>query len=367
MPLSVGSNYFLRRLGKFDVTRMTGRMSIVRKNVLDEFGQPWIGRGANNGHGELSIDTDCAEMASRGLNCIRIIPREWGTYQGVITDSYDATSSSVGKVNLAYLANIVKRCRQAKAAGLKVILALDSNCGQAERVGDMVCDMGTGSPQTFFTPGGAARRALHIASARNYARTLLGLVDFYEPLVEPFPSVTLPTGNVMADVQLFQDQMRNAILAEDPAALFIIGPAPGYQNGAVYNWHNPDWDRQSNTMYTCNLLDGAATDTVGLPARIQNLTNLRRDFKCPVFVQQVGTKESSDSPPYPLMANVLDALNTAAGGSIGWTLWEWCSAGVPFHPDSYGPYNSTGAPTRILNTQRMACLTTAATAPRFSS
>jgi len=323
-----------------------GRMTISGDQILDENGRPWVGRGFNEGHGELSNSNDAHEMAERGFNCVRIVPRFWGTWGGTILDSEDDTQTSL--VAATYLVYIRSRVIEAKQAGLKVILAFDTNCGQAERVGDATCAIGTGSPQTLWTAGGATKRTQFKAVQRWYARMLRGLVDFYEPVVEPNPTTTIPTGVVDDDVKLFQTEARNEILAEDPQALFIMGPAPAYTSGRVFAWFNPAW--VGNTVYTCNLLDNASSDPAGLPAKIANLTKLRSTYGAPVFVQQVGTLLSSD-PTNANLANVLNLMNTASGGPIGGTVWEWISPIAT----AYGPYAGSQT-SRTLNADRMAVL-----------
>lgn len=334
------------------------RMSVSGKKILDENGKYWCPRGVNYGHGELGVDGDAQEIADRGFNSVRIIPRKWGTYSGSTTDS-DANGATTEEVLTSYFDTVRLRVLQAKAAGLKVLLAFDSNCGQTERVADTTCALGLGSPQTFWTTGGATKLDQHVNQIRYYARALCGLVDFWEPIVEPNPAATIPSGDLHTDVWAVQDRIRNVILAEDPGALFIIGPAPSYQNSALSGWFNSAWDSQSNTIYTNNELSNAMTNGggSGMPNDISNLVSMRSTNKVPVVIQQMGTT-LTDDPDGSLLVSGATLLNQASGGSIGWWYWEWVSQ----NSNSYGPYSGNpGA--RALNTTRMSQLQALAAAP----
>lgn len=343
-------------VAKIALTR--NRMSVSGKNILDENGNPWVARGFNYGHGELGTDQDAAIVKALGGNGVRIIPREWGTYSGTTVDSYDPTSPISGFVNIAYFAGVVKRVVQAKLQGLKVILAFDSNCGQTERVGDATCALGLGSPQTFWTTGGLTRLSYHENAIRTYARTLRGLVDFWEPVVEPNPTTTIPTGVIKTDVWTVQDTIRNIILSEDPAALFIIGGL-SYTNNSLVNWYNSAWASQSNTIYTCDELSNAVTNGggAGMPNDVLNLTGFRTAAVAPVCVQQFGDT-ITDDPDGSLLASAANLLSTAAGGSIGFWIWELVSTGS----NSYGPMS--GSPgSRAINQARMDLMQSILRAP----
>ncbi len=346
-----------------DVTSLrTGRMSVSGKNILDENGNPWVCRGVNIGQTELYLEGDMALIAALGFNCVRIVCRKWGTYGDSNYDS-DSNGATVSSIQTAYFDRLVRRVIEAKAAGLKVDLAFDSNCGQFERTGDAVCELGTGSPQTLWTAGGATKRTQHRAQIRYYARTLLGLVDFYEPIVEPSPATTIPTGVLKTDIQTFQNEVRTDVLAEDPAALFIIG-GTSYYNNALANWYRADW--VGNTVWTCNELSNAMANTdPNWAADVANIVSFRSTAGVPVLIQQAGTTVGDD-PTNSILTSRLNDLNTASGGSIGWIYWEMVSKGAG---GGYGWYtaNVPNINDRTLNSGRRTALQTAANAAKVAA
>jgi hypothetical protein len=317
-----------------------GRMSIVGKNIYDQNGTFFVPVGFNQGHGELTTAGDPAEDVSMGANTVRIIWRVWGPYDH---DGHGTTRDGLqigapGNFIADYLEGIVTRIEQAKAAGLKVQLAGDSNCGQSGNQG-MPGDTSTytyctisGVPGTnFFTPEGAAMRAAYYVCWRWLARRCFGMVDFYEPLVEP----SAPTATQDSTWAL-QNELRQIILQEDPHALFVIGGYPAYFVSAINGAFHPSWAGDNRTILTCDMLNNVVIDRTGFPSKLASCTSARTTYNCPVMINQIGSN-SSDDPDDTLLGGTLTDLMSASGGSIGYTIWEKVSVST----GSFGMYTQT--------------------------
>jgi hypothetical protein len=328
-------------------------MSISGKNVLNTDGTPFVFRGYNQGHGELTMDHDPIQDVQDGANTVRIIWRVWGDYggeNGIIVDGQDINGP--GRLNFDYLEGIVDRVRKAKAAGLKVDLAGDSNCGQSgKQDADMIlyCTIGSTPGCNFYMPDGQQQLGYFLEAWRWLARRLLGLVDFYEPLVEP----SAEEGNVAATWAI-QSKIRQIIMQEDPAALFIMGPWPAYQVPSIGDAYNPAWAADNNTILTANLLDSAVVNSETIATKVGQFVSARNTFNVPVMVNQIGSNSSSD-PTDSYLNTALGLLDSAAGGSVGYTIWEKVSVNL----GSYGTFiqDTIGGP-RTEKPNRRAVIST---------
>lgn len=322
-----------------------GRMKVDGRRILvpDANGVyvDWCGRGFNNGHGELTNDTDADQQAAIGATWQRQECHKWGTWLGRIEDLDDPLLAS--GLEPVGLARMVRHAMQAVASGQRTNWGWDSNCGQKYRAGDTKC-MINGQVETFWTEGGQDRFQEHLKSAAWVARTMRGFIDTYEPVIEPDPSGTTqptwPTGDPKTDITAKQEEFMIAVLEEDPGACFLIGNAPGYQTSKIFDWFVPRWVGRFPVIYTVDLLDNASTDP-NLPARIANLLKVRDTYGVPVAVQQVGTVKNApagsgirDDPHDDHLRDVLTQLNEAEGGSVPWTWWEWISPSA----GDYGPW-----------------------------
>jgi hypothetical protein len=321
-------------------------MYINSKNIMNVDNTPFIIRGFNEGHGELTIPNDPYEDRSLGANTVRIIFREFGPYGTVIKDGLEVDSP--GNLKPAYLQDIVDRVTAAKRAGLKVILCGDSNCGQngnQDTATATFCTINGLPGQNFWTRDGQPYFQYFLGTWDWLSRQLYGLVDFYEPIVEP----SAPTAT-QVETWILQEKIRNVILKNDPAALFIIGAYPSYFANAMSSSFYAPWAAQGNTIWTCDMLDGTSMNTATVVTDIAILTTFRTTNNVPVMVQQVGTLISND-PNSTALSSVLTALNTASGGSIGFTIWEKVSQSAT----SYGPYAANGVGIdRTVDSTRLA-------------
>lgn len=324
-----------------------GRMSRVGHNILDENGDPWIGRGYVYGQRELWNLSDSAEDLIAGANCVRIMIRAWGGgHDGNSYSGYTQDAESVGDFgdfSTTYLAATKLHFLSAKAAGLKTILALDSNCGQSgnqDVATQGYCSLYDGVDwqpgQNYFTAlGKAQKRAHHVNRGLAILRVLHGLVDFVEFLVEPNPAIT---GGGQADTNELAVQCMNAWLPEDPNLIYILG-GNTYQHGKIADAANQGTVFPTDQIVlTADLLNNSMiTDDATWAAAVADFTSARSSTGYPVFCQQAGTQYSSDADG-SLMASRLNDLRLASGGSIGWTMWEKVSK----FPNSYGPWTDPG-------------------------
>lgn len=310
-----------------------GRLRRSGVNILDENGNPWIGRGYNYGHGELWSPLDPGADVTAGANCFRGVGRAWGDYTAPTMDG--AQLGAFGDYAVSYLAYLKAQFIAARRAGLRTILALDSNCGQGN--GDPTyCTLSATPNQNFWTVLGAAQQLpAHINRGRIMLRVLHGLVDIVEPLVEPNPA-----SNLQTDINAVYLQCMRAWLPEDPSIIFMLG-GQSYQHGKIDNVMSvgTSWPTDQ-IMLTCDYLDNIMTSgSAQFTAAVGDATSARKTTGYPFFGQQCGTVYTSDADG-SLFASNIDQLRTASGGSIGWTFWEKVSKNV----NSYGPWfdNSDG-------------------------
>jgi hypothetical protein len=344
------AKYFGRTRPLGPTLRDKGRMDVSGRNILDENGNPWIGRGYVYGQRELWNTGDSAADAAAGANIARIMVRAWGgghggtTYTGFTKDAENI--GQFGDFDPDYLVQTKRHFQEAKAAGLKTILALDSNCGQSGNQGMPgdtsvygFCSLYDGSAwqggQNYFTALGKAQKLpAHLNRGKMLLRLLHGLVDFIEPLVEPNP---VATGGTQADTNALVVQCMNYWMAEDPDLIWILG-GNTYQHGKISDpvSQGTIFPTQKIVL-TADLLDNAMTvDDVTWAANVTDFTSTRAAANRPVFCQQAGTVVTSDADGSILERRLAD-LQSANGGSIGWTFWEKVSKNL----NGYGPWADT--------------------------
>lgn len=356
--------------------RQRGRMSISGTNILDENGNKWCMRGFVYGEVGLYNDGDCAYDASIGANCVRIMFRTGGGWSGS-GNSYSfpnidgESPGQWGNTLPSYIATVEAQLVAAKRAGLKTILAFDSNCGQnGNQSVDMAayCDLNSdGTGDNFYTAAGATKRSQHITRIQIAVRKWYGLIDFIEPVVEPNPGAT---GNTQTDVDTLSRDVMLAVMKEDPDMIFILGGF-SYQHGKIQDPIGNVTYPTSRIVLTCDLLDSVMSGA-GYASAVQDMTRGRSHQGLPVICQQAGTQISSESGP---VGSATDSVLLQAGlsllrdpngdgsePSIGWTFWERVSKG----PNQYGPWydQSSDGTGRVLGSaNRLNVLKAALTAP----
>ena len=128
----------------------------------------------------------------------------------------------------------------------------------------------------------------------------------------------------------------DAVLAVDPAMLFVIGGQPGYFPNQIGNAFNPAWASpyhrfHNKILLTGNFLSNITTDPVLVASRIQDAVAARTKWNCPIYIQQCGAT-LADDPDNALTNALLTAFRLASGGPFHWTFWEEFSV----YPNSYG-------------------------------
>ena len=317
-------------------------------------GVPTLLKGHGYGHLELALGTDAADDAARGARIVRIPVRMLGLYNSPTKDGYQAQSP--GNLDPAYLQMIVDRVTEAKAAGLFVLLFVDSNCAQKEHTpgdGDYeYCAFGGQPGGNFWSADGQFYRDT-VASTWVYLAMLLrGMIDIHELGPEEAP----PSGSV-ADVKSVYTQFRNAILAAVPEALFLVGPY-SYDVDKIGTIYDASW--ASNTIWTANLLKGATQsgDPPGsnLAGRIATLTSFVDANNAPVFIQQLGTESSVDTDD-TLLDTALTAVEAPSAKLAGYTSWEKVSVFSGSYGEAYLPTANADPATRIYKPNRRSVFT----------
>lgn len=310
----------------------------------------FVPRGFVAGHGELVQSGDEARAASMGANFRRDGLRWWGQYgQGFQVDSeFDLNP---GNINENYFAARKASWQRTQDSGQRVLLFMDSNCGQG--LGGDVCKLDGVTDSDFFMTSGAGKRELFIQAAEYAVSNAKGLIDMIEPIVEPAGSATRES------LWAFQEEFMNRILDIDPDMIFVIG---GLQYGAaqITNCYKKEWAQPFSRFYgkvviTCNFLNNIATNQPLREQRMGLVLQARAQRNCPVLIQQVGTT-IADDPTNVHLDGMLALLEDAAGGPIGYTWWEETS----IFPNSYGPWSLADSndpnSTRVVNTARRDAL-----------
>lgn len=310
----------------------------------------FVPRGFVAGHGELVLPGDEARAASMGANFRRDGLRWWGQYgQGFQVDSeFDLNP---GNINENYFAARKASWQRTQDSGQRVLLFMDSNCGQG--LGGDVCKLDGVTDSDFFMTSGVGKRELFIQAAEYAVSNAKGLIDMIEPIVEPAGSATRES------LWAFQEEFMNRILDIDPDMIFVIG---GLQYGAaqITNCYKKEWAQPFSRFYgkvviTCNFLNNIATNQPLREQRMGLVLQARAQRNCPVLIQQVGTT-IADDPTNVHLDGMLALLEDAAGGPIGYTWWEELS----IFPTSYGPWSLANPndpnSARVVNTARRDAL-----------
>jgi hypothetical protein len=370
---SIYRNWFLRTLGRrgagngyaaitlaaltaiaSGTVTATARMSISGTQILNTNGAPFVPRGMGAGHGELVRVGDEVIAAAMGANVRRIGIRFWtDDTSSYLTDA--ESDADPGHLKPAYWAETLAQINRTRAAGMKVHLFFDSDCGQGVGTG-AVCDLGSGVVNfASNTPESNAKRTKYLEMIMWVISQTIGLVDSIEVLVEPAGNFTEST------YWDFVEEVMDAVLVVDPAMLFVVGGHPNYQATDIGSAFRPGWNEvgspyQNHLIATCNALSNLATNAAQRVDRVNNyMVPARIALNAPVLIQQVGTRTSEDADDAHLDA-MLTLLDQAAGGPIGYMVWEETSV----FSSSYG-FNSlsnTGDPnsSRVVKANRKAVL-----------
>lgn len=317
-------------------------------------GVPTYLKGHGYGHLELALATDAADDAARGARIVRIPVRMLGLYNSRLSDGYQALAP--GNLKPAYLQMVIDRVTEAKAAGLFVVLFVDTNCGQkAHFAGDgdfEYCTFGGQQGGNFWTADGQFYRDTIAATWVYLATTLRGLIDIHELSPELAP----PSGSA-ADVKAVYAGLRSAILAVAPEAKFLVGPY-SYDVPKIDTIYDATW--ASNTIWTANLLKGATQSGSPpgslLAARVATLTTFADTNDAPVFVQQLGTESNVDTDD-SLLDAALTAVEAPSAKLAGYTSWEKVSIFSGSYGEGYLPTQDADPALRVYKANRRAVFT----------
>ena len=341
--------------GRFPTSRTSCDRTLgISGRSLTVDGVPTFLAGHGYGHLELALGTDAADDAARGARIVRIPVRLMGPYSSRTTDGY--SPGSPGNLDPAYLQMVVDRVNEAKAAGLLVVLFVDSNCAQKGHVpGDgeyEYCTFGGQQGGNFWSADGQFYRDTITATWTYLATLLRGKIDVHELGPEEAP----PSGTV-ADVKAVYTQFRNAILGVVPEAIFLVGPY-SYDVNKIETIYDPAW--ASNTIWTANLLKGATQSGTPpgsqLAARVATLTSFVEAHDAPVFIQQLGTESSVDTDD-SLLDAALSAVEAPGAKLAGYTSWEKVSVFSGSYGESYLPTQNADPATRSTKANRRAVFT----------
>lgn len=314
-----------------DPSELPPRLRIDRSMLLKPNGEEWIGRGVSLGHFWLDTPQDIPAIAALDANCVRILLRWWAPPHGQAgRPNQDARDDNAyAFIHREHFRNWIDLILSASAAGLWVIPAIDSNCGQS----------GTQNPETmkFCDPYGVfgARgrnfwtdipmRRLY-ASVWQSAAAILRLIPRIA-MLEIQPEPLAGRGPEMAEaVRDFYDYVDDAISEVDPDTPRLVGPRDGYNIMLCQEAFNP---KRGNRVYTGNLLNQYVVNPQKFDDALRELSALRVQEGVPVFIQQLGRKTENDRD-LSLMRRALDVLNSE---SIGFAWWAWKQSGPS--PDEY--------------------------------
>lgn len=325
------------------------RMTISGTQIYDEAGNVFVPRGLGVGHELLVASGDEAYSASIGSNIRRIVLRWWGDWISYRVDS--ESDADPGHLNSTVWAANLAQIVATRAAGMKVHLAFDSNCGQGAGVGG-VCDLGHGTVDfASNTAESNAKLTKYIEMIVWVVGQTIGQVDSIEGLVEPAGHFT------QASYWDFAERVMNAVLPVDPHMIFYWGGYPIYQAVDTGNALRPGWNDvgspyRNHCVATYNMLSGLASNAALRADRFANyILPARIALNAPVVTQQTGTT-TADDPDDHFLDDTLTLHDQAVGGPVGYMVWEDTSV----YPNDYGlksltdPNNGNSA--RVLKTAR---------------
>jgi hypothetical protein len=298
--------------------------------MLDPKGAPIMLRGINEGTWGEMRSYDAQDIKAKGANVVRVLIRWWGKYddEGTVNSRKDP---SPGHFKPDHLEQFLKELKWCRDAGLWVVPAIDSDCGQGSLDEDTL-DYCRVEPKpdgdyldgrNFWTD--LSQREL-FKEAWVYLASILKDYDnvaFYELLPEPLSKKEKKYAD---DVSAFYQELMTAIedRAGDKRTPFLIGPRDGY-NIEICDEAYIDKPRWTNrVVYTGNLFvftgqDDPADNIKNLTRRLRALWDMKNDRNVPVFIQQFGVEIGKDPGQVYLDAG-LSRMNAAG---IGYTGWQW--------------------------------------------
>ncbi|GLH72819.1 hypothetical protein GETHLI_13210 [Geothrix limicola] len=301
------------------------RLTLKGSQMLTPDGTPIILRGMNEGTWGEMRSTDAAMLAGQGAKVVRVLIRWWGLYGG--TDVESRVDASPGHFDPAHVTRLLQEIQWCLDAGLWVVVAIDSNCGQN---GLQNTDMAAYCDPSGLYPGGRnfwtdlTQRQL-FKEAWIYLAGLLKTkpnIAFYELLPEPLQGWDSTYGD---DVSAFYQELMTAIedVAGDTRTPFLVGARDAYNINLCDEAYiaTPRW--ANRVVYTGNLFihpNGTqAQNLATIDSRLGALATMKTNRNVPVFIQQFGVRSGDDPGQFYLDAG-LSRMNAAG---IGYTGWQW--------------------------------------------
>lgn len=301
------------------------RLSLRGQAFLLPDGTPVVLRGMNEGTWGQMRDYDAATLSGQGAKVVRLLIRWWGLYGG--TDVESRSDASPGHFDPAHLARLLQEIRWCTDAGLWVVVAIDSNCGQNGLQNTAMaayCDPNGAYPggRNFWTD--LSQRKLFKDAWVYLANQLKDLANIacYELLPEPLAGRDSSYGD---DVSAFYQELMAAIESGsgDTRTPFLVGARDAYNINLCDEAYISDPRWADRVIYTGNLFihpKATQADTLAdIDTRLGALAAMKVNRNVPVFIQQFGVRTGDDPDGFYLDAG-LSRMNAAG---IGYTGWQW--------------------------------------------
>jgi hypothetical protein len=240
-----------------DAVDLPPRLHIDGSTLLKPNGQPWIGRGVSFGHFWLDTPQDVAAVQALGANCVRILLRWWapprkGEYQS--QDSRD--DNAYAFIHRDHFRNWLDLIVTASAAGLWVVAAIDSNCGQSgtqDPATVAFCDpygVFGARGRNFWTDAPMKRLYASVWQSAAAALRMIPRIAMLEIQPEPLDGRGAEAAGPVRD---FYAYLADAIREVDQDTPFLVGTRDGYNIKLCAEALDT---RRSDFIYTGNLLSG---------------------------------------------------------------------------------------------------------------
>lgn len=316
------------------------RLSVSGAQILDPVGNPVLLRGWNWGQWGSVQPQDGADNMAQGANAVRIPLRWWGLWADTSVDA--RSDAAPGHVDPAHLAVLDGMIREATDWALWVVLFVDSNCGQASLANDTVALCGTatdGAAANFLNDPATSQKFTEVWAflAARYATT--PYIGMYEILPEPNFTCSATRCTDWSTAPTFYASIIPTIRAADPRTPILVGPDSGYDIRKIETAYIPG---VAGLVYTGDLLSFGASN----PSFVTAATDFRTKHDVPVFIQQVGVKQTEANAD-ATAETILSLLDT---DGIGWTWWTYRETKspngtgfAPFSQDKGGPWAENAA------------------------
>lgn len=311
------------------------RLTLSGAQMLTPDGQPIVLRGINEGTWGKMRSDDATTIAAQGGKAVRVLIRWWGLYGGSPVES--RVDTAPGHFDPDHLAQFLREVQWCIDAGLWVIAAIDSNCGQngLQDTGTVqYCDPAGAYPggRNFWTD--PTQRQLFKQAWVHLAGILKDSpqIACYELLPEPLAGRDSSHG---AEVSAFYQELMTAIedQAGDRRTPFLVGARDAYNINLCDEAYiaAPRW--ANRVVYTGNLFlrtnKSQQENIANLETRLAALVEMKTRRNVPVFIQQFGVRTGDDPSGFYLEAG-LSRMNAAG---VGYTGWQWRQNSS--NPDEY--------------------------------